>query len=202
MTSCSVDTPRKFRLELPAYSLLNQEEYLGVVLTGFVVTASPQDFDLNRELASFFIPQFEQALSLPVIVQSIPIEGEPSLQRPDFWKALAPKSSRRLYVTGKAAFTRQVRKSILGEVPGEDPFSPERKIVERTLFSLSLHLLLIRGESGEVLLDRDFKEARTYVNPNQRTDFAFHDLATRIKTKLFRPISGEGRIQERYLLPK
>lgn len=202
LPGCSVNTPRKLRLELPSYTLLHREEYLGVVLTDFLVVASPEDFDLNRELVSFFLPEFERALSLPVTRQSIPIEGELSFQRPDFWKALAPESSRRLYVTGKAGFTRQIRKSILGEVPGEDPFSPERKIVERTLFSLSLHLLLIRGESGEVLLARDFKEARTYVNPNQRTDFAFHDLATRIKTKLFRPISGEGRIQERYLLPK
>lgn len=202
LTSCSSNAPRKLRLELPAYSFLHREDYLGVVLTGFLVAASPEDFDLNREIVSFFIPEFERALSLPVTTQSIPIDGETSFQRPDFWQALAPQSSRRLYVTGKAALTRQVRKSVLGEVPGEDPFSPERKIVERTLFSLSLRLLLIRGESGEILLDRDFKEARTYVNPNQRTDFAFHDLAMRIRTKLFRPISGVERIQARYLLPK
>jgi hypothetical protein len=52
------------------------------------------------------------------------------------------------------------------------------------------------------LLYRDFKETKTYAQPSQRTDFAFYDLAIRIKDKLFRRILEEGRIQERYLLLK
>lgn len=202
LTRCGGDTYRKLRLELPAYSTFHPDEFQEVILTNFLIVNAPEGFDLDQELAAFFVPEFERKLSLPVTVQRVRLESEESIRRPDFWQALAPGSSRRLYVTGKAELTREIRKSILGMVPGEDPLSPQRKIAERTLFSLSLHLFLIRGDNGEVLLDRDFKEIKTYASPDQRTDFAFHDLALRIKTKLFRPILNEERFQERYLLLK
>lgn len=202
MMSCGGDTYRKVRLELPNYSTLHPDEFQEVFLTDFLIVNAPQGFDLNQELAAFFVPEIERRLSLPVSAQHIGLENEESIRRPDFWQALAPRSPRRLYVTGKAELTREVRKSILGEVPGEDPFTPQRKVAERTLFSLSLHLFLIQGDNGKILLDRDFKETKTYTNPDQRTDFAFHDLALRIKTKLFRLITNEERIQERYLLLK
>ncbi|MFZ2052972.1 MAG: hypothetical protein WAU81_02135 [Candidatus Aminicenantales bacterium] len=202
LMSCGGDTYRKVRLELPTYSTLHPDEFQGVILTNFLIVNAPEGFDLNRELAAFFVPEFERKLGLPVTVQPVRLESEESIRRPDFWQTLSPGSPRRLYVTGNAELTREIRKSILGEVPGEDPFSPQRKIAERILFSLSLHLFLVQGDNGEVLLDRDFKETKTYTSPKQRTDFAFHDLALRIKTKLFRLILNEERIQERYLLLK
>jgi hypothetical protein len=202
LASCGGDAYRKLRLEIPAYSTLSPKEFQAVVLTNFLILGTPEDFDLNKELIAFFAPEIERNLGLPVTAEPIRPESEESFRRPGFWQALAPASSRRLYVGGIAEFTREIRKSILGKVPGEDPFSPQRKIVERTLFSLSLHLLLIRGDTGEVQLDRDFKETKTYTGLDERTDFAFYDLAMRIKTKLFRPILGEGRMQERYLLLK
>jgi hypothetical protein len=202
LMSCGGDTYRKVRLELPTYSNLHPDEFQEVFLTDFLIVNAPEGFDLNQELADFFVPEIERRLGLPVNARRIRLESEESIRRPDFWQALAPGSPHRLYVTGKAELTREIRKSILGEVPGEDPYTPQRKIAERTLFSLSLHLFLVQGDNGKVLLDRDFKETKTYTSPKQRTDFAFHDLALRIKTKLFRLISNEERIQERYLLLK
>ncbi len=202
LTDCGGDAPRKLRVELPTYSVFHPEEFQDIVLTDFLIVGSPEGFDLNAELTSFFAPEFARKLGLPVVPQRVPVEDEAAFQKPDFWQALAPASPRRLFVTGRASLTRELRKAILGEVPGEDPFTPERKVVERTLFSLSLRLLIIRGGTGEVLLDRDFKEVRTYSNPGQRTDFALYDLAMRIKGKLFRPLLSEERTQERYLLPR
>ncbi len=202
LMSCGGDTYKRLRLELPAYSSLNLEEFQELVMTDFLVVSSPEGFDLNQELSAFFVPEFERKLSLPVTVQNVPLESEELFRQADFWPALTPRSSRRLYVTGKAELTREVRKSILGEVPGEDPFTPRRKIAERTFFSLSLRIFLIRGEDGEALLDRNFKETKTYNQTDPRTDFAFFDLALRIKDKLFRQILSEEKIQQRYLLMK
>jgi hypothetical protein len=202
LASCGGETTRKVRLEIPAYSTFHADEFQSVVITDFLIVNAPEGFDLNHELAVFFVPEFERKLGLPVTLPRLLPESEESIRRPAFWQAFAPGSPRRLYITGKAGLDREIRKSILGEVPGEDPFSPQRKVAERTVFSLSLHLFLIRGDSGEVLLDRDFKETKTYAQPSQRTDFAFYDLAIRIKDKLFRRILEEGRIQERYLLLK
>lgn len=202
MAGCAGEVSRKIRLEIPAHSPFHPDEFEEMVLAHFVVGGAPEGFDLDRELASFFVPEFERRLRLPVTVSSVRPENEESIRRPGFWTALAAGSSRRIYVTGNAEFTREIRKSILGEVPGEDPFSPQRKIAERTFFSLSLHLFFIQGNSGEILSDRNFKETKTYDNPDQRTDFAFYDLAMRVKTKLFRQILNEPRTQERYLLLK
>jgi hypothetical protein len=202
LASCGGGTTRKMKLEIPAYSAFHTEEFQEVVLTDFLIVSTPEGFDLNRELAAFFVPEFERKLGLPVAVPRVLPETEEAIRSPGFWQALAPGSPRRLCVAGKAELTREIRKSILGEVPGEDPFSPQRKVAERTLFSLSLHLFLVRGDNGEVLLDRDFKETKTYDQSGQRTDFAFHDLAMRIKDKLFRGILNEEKIQERYLLLK
>jgi hypothetical protein len=202
LASCSGHTQRKLRLELPAYSAFHPEEFQEMIVASFLIVHSPEGFDLNHELAAFFVPEFKRKFDVPVAAQPVLLDAEEFFRRPDFWQALGPGSPRRIYVTGKADLSREIRKSILGEVPGEDPFTPQRKIAERTLFTLSLHLFLIRGESGEVLLDRQFKEAKTYASSDQRTDFAFYELALRIRSKLFRLISNEERIQERYLLLK
>jgi len=198
------DIYRKIRVGLPAYSTLHPEQFEQLVFSGFLVAKEPDGLDLNKEIAEYFGPEFEKKLHFRVIIQRVALESEELFRKPDFWRSLAPGPGRALYVTGKAEFTRETRKAILGrtKADAEDPLAQQRGIVERTLFSLSLHLYLIRGDSGEVVLDRDFKESKAYTNLNQRADFAFYDLAQRVKTKLFRPILSEERMQERYLLLK
>jgi hypothetical protein len=198
------DIYRKIRVEIPAYSSLHPDEFEQVVFSGFLVAKEPEGLDLNKEISEYFGPEFERKLHFRVAVQRFALESEEVFRKPDFWRSLAPGPGRILYVTGKAEFARETRKAILGrtKTDAEDPLAQQRGIVERTLFSLSLHLYLIRGDSGEVVLDRDFKESKAYTNLKQRADFAFYELAQRIKAKLFRPILGEERMQERYLLLK
>ena len=198
------DTYRKIRVELPAYSSLHMDEFEQVVFGGFLVAKEPEGLDLNKEITEYFGPEFERKLHSQVTVQRLALESEELFRKPDFWKSLAPGPGRVLYVTGKAELTRETRKAILGRTKpdAEDPLTRQRGIIERTLFSLNLHLYLIRGDSGEVVLDRDFKESKAYTNLKQRADFAFYELAQRVKTKLFRPILSEERMQERYLLLK
>ena len=202
LMSCAGESARRVRLEIPARSTFRPDEFRELIITRFLIDGAPEGFDLDQEIVAFFLPEFERKLGLPVTAPSVRLENEEFIRRPSFWTALVPGSPGRLYIAGKAGLTREVRKSIRGEVPGEDPFSPQRKIVERTFFSLSLHFFLIRGDDGELLLDRDFKETKIYVDPKQRTDFAFHDLSMRIKDKFFRLILSEAGIQERYLLLK
>jgi hypothetical protein len=198
------DIYRKIRVEIPAYSSLHPDEFEQVVFSGFLVAKEPEGLDLNKEISEYFGPEFERKLHFRVAVQRFALESEEVFRKPDFWRSLAPGPGRILYVTGKAELTRETRKAILGrtKTDAEDPLAQQRGIVERTLFTLNLHLFLIRGDSGEVVLDRAFKESKAYTNLKQRADFAFYDLAQRVKTKLFRPILSEGRLQERYLLLK
>jgi len=198
------DIYRKIRVEIPAYSSLHPDEFEQVVFSGFLVAKEPEGLDLNKEISEYFGPEFEKKLHFRVAVQRVALESEEVFRKPDFWRSLAPGPGRILYVTGKAEFARETRKAILGrtKTDAKDPLAQQRGIVERTLFTLNLHLILIRGDSGEVVLDRDFKESKAYTNLKQRADFAFYDLAQRVKIKLFRPILSEERMQERYLLLK
>jgi hypothetical protein len=198
------DTYRKIRVELPTYTLLHPEQFKQAVFSGFLVAKEPDGLDLNKEIVEYFAPEFERKLKVQVTVQQVALESEELFRKPDFWKSLTLGSGRVLYVTGKAELTRETRKAILGraKADADDPLAQQRGIAERTLFALSLHLYLIRGDSGEVVLDRDFKETKVYDNPKQKAEFAFYDLVQRVKTKLFRPILSEERMQERYLLLK
>lgn len=197
-------TYRKMRIELPVYSPLHREEFEQAAFGGFLITKEPEGFDLNKEIIEFLSPEFERKLHFQVIVQPVALASEEIFRKPDFWASLAPGSGRLLFITGKAELTREIRKSVLGRprAKANDLTAEEKGIVERILYTLSLHLYLIRGDSGEIVLERDFKETKVYTNPKQRSDFAFYDLALRIKAKLFSLIMSEERVQERHLLLK
>jgi hypothetical protein len=198
------DTYRKIRVELPVYSPLRPEEFDQVIFSGFLIAQSPEGIDLNQELIEYLSTEFEKRLYFRVVVQPVALLSDDVFRKADFWKSLASGSGRSLYVTGKAELTRETRKSILGR-PRQDPDEPadqQDAIVERVLFALSLHLYLIRSDSGAIELEREFRETKAYPNIKQRADFAFYDLAQRIKSKLSRPLLSEERLQDRYLLVK
>jgi hypothetical protein len=198
------DTYRKIRVELPVYSPLRPEEFDQVIFSGFLIAQSPEGIDLNQELIEYLSTEFEKRLYFHVVVQPVALLSDDVFRKADFWKSLASGPGRSLYVTGKAELTRETRKSILGR-PRQDPDEPadqQDAIVERVLFALSLHLYLIRSDSGAIELEREFRETKAYPNIKQRADFAFYDLAQRIKSKLSRPLLSEERLQDRYLLVK
>jgi hypothetical protein len=198
------DTYRKIKVEIPSYSPLQTKEFEHVVFSGFLVAQEPEGIDLDKEIVEYLAPEFEKKLGFRVTTRPAALESEELFKNPDFWKSLSGQPEPVLYVTGKAALSREIRKTVLGrpKASEDDPLTRQRGIVERTVFSLDLHVYLIRGDTGEVVLDRDFKETKAYSNPNQRADFAFYELAQRAKAKLFRPILSEERMQDRYLLTK
>jgi len=203
LTACRGDVYQKIRLELPAYSPVNLENYQEVIITDFLVTGKPEGLDLNREIQEYFRLELEIKFKGKVSVRPFPVESEEAFQSADYWKPLAAGSGSRLIMTGKAQLSEEIRKAILSRPArriDDAPRSPSRDIEERRVFTLELNLYLIKAETGETLLQKEFKEVKTYVNLRQRADFAFHDLAQRVRTRLFRPILGEERNQDRYLL--
>jgi hypothetical protein len=85
----------------------------------------------------------------------------------------------------------------------DGPFKTINKgLAERRIFNLVLDLCLIRADTGEIVFRKEYKETRTFPNPNQPFSFAFFELLPRIKKKFFRTILAEERGQERYLILK
>lgn len=198
------DAYRKIKVEIPSYSPLNLEQFNEVAVTNFIVTKEPAGIDLNKEISDYFKQEFEKKFQGKVSSRRIPLESEDLFKKPEFWKSLIADSGSILWVTGKAQLARETRKAILSKPksPQDDTLSSQKTIAERNVFSFDISLYLIKAETGEILWQRDFKETKTYANPKQRPDFAFHDLIHRVKTKLFRPILSEERTQDRYLLMK
>lgn len=205
LTACRSDAYRKLKLELPAYSPVRLESFPEVVITPFLVTDQPEGIDLNKEIVEYLKPELERKFKGRVAVRQIPLEGEEAFKKPEHWQSLASDSSKPLVVAGRAALTQETRKAILSRPIRsleEEPLSPQKSLEERRIFTLEISLYLIKAETGETLLERDFKETKSYTNADQRTDFAFYELIQRVKAKLFRLILGEERVQNRYLLAR
>jgi hypothetical protein len=205
LAACSSNAYRKLRLELPAFSPVKLDDFLEVVITPFLVADQPPGIDLNKEIADYLKPELQRKFKGRVTLRQVPLEGEDAFKKPEYWQSLAAGSSKSLVVTGRATLNQETRKAILSRPVRsleEESLSPQRGLDERRIFTLEVSLYLIKAETGETLLQRDFKETKSYTNPNQRTDFAFYDLIQRVKAKLFRLILGEERIQDRYLLTR
>lgn len=195
----------KIRIELPTYSNTNLEDFQEIVITNFLVSKEPSGISLSDELGRYFRAELERKFKGRVSLRQIPLESEAPFQKPETWKSLAGGSGALLILSGKAQLSRETRKSILGrrtKTPEGEYLPGEKTVEERQVFTLEATLYLIRGDTGEILLQKNFKETKPYAHPQQRADFAFFDLVQRVKAKLFQPMLGEERIQDRYLLTK
>ncbi len=205
LAACSAsDLYKKVRIEIPAFSPFRLDQFQELAITTFLSTPETTGLDLNKELADYFAPEFKKRFHGKVFIRPASFDNEETFQTPEFWKSLDPQSEARLYLTGKAAFSRETRKAVMSRPgdPRQDELAPQRSIAERTVFHLDLAVYLIKAADGEILFTKTFKETRAYTNPRQKSDFAFYDLVQRVRKKLFRPWFGEESLQERYLLTR
>ena len=195
---------QKLRIEIPTYSSIQLDDFQELAVTTFLIPKETAGVDLNKEVTEYFITELARKFKGKVVAKSIALDNEAVFKQPEFWKTLSAGQGRLLFISGKANLEKETRKAVLSRPgnPREAEFSPQRAIAERTVFTLEASIYMIRADTGEIVLSRDFKETRAYTNPKQRADFAFSDHVQRIKQKLFRPILSEERIEERYLLLK
>jgi hypothetical protein len=205
LSACSsTDTYKKIRLEIPAYSTLRLDRFQELAVATFLTPKETAGVDLNREIRQYFEQELGRRFPGRVFSRAVDMESEAVFQNSEFWKSLGQDSGSLLYFTGKAEFSRETRKAVLSRPgdPWEDELTPQRSIAQRTVFVLDITIHIINAASGEILISKTYKETKTYASPKQRADFALFDLIQRVKQKLFRPILGEERIQERYLLTR
>lgn len=200
--SCAPNDYWKLKIEVPAKTSFNLDQYSEVVVTNFLIKEEKKDFDLNQELVDYFSFEIGQNFKGEVSLKEIAFEEEP-FKNETFWKNLLPAQKKAILFTGGAQYTEEIRKAILQEKKErfEDPFvSTKRGLAERRFYTLNLDLYIIDAQTGKTLYTRNFKESKGYENPKQTAPFAFFDLIQRVKAKLFRNILGEASIQERYLI--
>ncbi len=205
LAACSsTDSYKKVRVEIPAYSSLRLNRFQELTAATFLTPKETAGMDLNREIGQYFEQELGRIFSGRVYSRAVAMESEAVFQNPEFWKSLSQDSGSLLYFTGKADFSRETRKTVQSRPgdPWKDELTPQKSIAEQAVFVLDITIHIIDAASGEILLSKTYKESKTYASTKQRSEFALFELIQRVRQKLFRPILGEERIQERYLLTK
>ncbi len=228
MIGCGSEMHQKIKLDIPAYSPLKLEEYKEIVLVPFLLEENKkeeapsakesgpsgpeeakakkeeQDWKAAAELVSYFASELRRRFPGQVRIYEAPLARADVIRSADYWPSLFPKATSTLIFTGHGRFQQEVRKAILyrTQLTEEDFLGPEKGLASRAVFTLELTLALINPTSGEILLERSFKENKTTPDLLYPGRFALFELSQRIKFYLFRALFGEERPQERYLLLK
>lgn len=202
LCSCSSTEYWKLRLEVSEKASLNLDKFQEIAITNFLVKKGTKDFNINKEIKDYFTFELSQKTEKKISSNDISIEKEDLFEKEDFWKNLSSDLPKTVLFTGSVEYSEETRKALLKKEKKrfDDPFPSESKLARRTFYSLQLNLYLIDAQSGKTLYKRNFKETKSYKNPNQTAHFAFFDLIQNVKDKLFFKILGRERIQERYLI--
>jgi hypothetical protein len=202
--SCSSDNYLKVQLDIPGRTPFDLETYDAVILTDFLIKENVKDFDLNKELRDYFDLELSTSFGVTVEHKEDYVPTEEALKSEEGWKSLKPSEAKGIILTGTASYSQEVRKALLaqGRRRFEDPFPNKTTLAQRKFYALDMELYLIDAETGKTVYKRTFKETKADKNPNQTAPFAFFQLVQRVKEKLFDSITGETRLQERYLIHK
>jgi len=202
--ACQTTSGLRLMIEMPRPSSLRLDTFNELLITDFLVQKEVAGLALNKELTEYFKSEWERKFKGKVGLANAAPAGEADFKSAEVLRTLAGNSPRSLVMTGRAAFSRESRKGLQEKEPGwrDGYFQAQNILSERQVFTLEMGLFFIKGETGEVLFQRDYKEIRTYKSAKQRVEFAFFDLLQTAKQKLFNAILGNERFQEWYLISK
>lgn len=208
LTSCVTTEYWKMKIEIPRRTEFDITAFDSIIITPFLVEEKEEggEIDLSKELSSSFMGMLTRKTKNKVTTRDLPIENTALFESSDFWKNQEKESDSQstLFLTGSARYTSETRKALLKRAKKryEDPFPTETNLEQRKFYNLDMTLFLIDAKSGEAVYQREFKETKSYDNPNQTSYFAYFDLFQQIQEKLLRAVLGLEQVQERYLVIK
>ncbi len=200
--ACAPDEYYRVRIRIPRRAEIQLAEFEGIVITDFLTKSEFEDFDLSKELKEYFAGELEVELNESVQRENIEVSDEESFEDQKFWKTLPIEMQKSVIFSGTAEYSQETRKALISKDKDqfEDPFPSQERLATRKFYTLQMNIRIINSETGDVTYSQDFKESKSYTNPNQTAYFALFDLAYLVKEKLFREIMGGERFQQRYLL--
>ena len=200
--SCSFANYSKVAVQVPVKPVLDINQFDEIVVSDFLIKKEPEDFDLNRELVTFFTTEITQIIKGRVSRRRISLDSEELFKNASFWKELLSGSQKTVLFTGIAEYTEEIRKAVIRTTKKQsyDTLSREGAMEERRFYTLNLSLYLIDSQTGETLYAQAFKETQGYLNPKQTGPFAFFDVTEKVKDKFFNQILSRVSAQQRYLI--
>ncbi|MBN1694757.1 hypothetical protein JW879_05055 [candidate division WOR-3 bacterium] len=206
LISCTHTNYVKVMMEIPQKPDINISPYQDILITNFLELESEEikDFDANQEIQEYFSFELKKHLKKNTKITDITIEQEEEFKDPDRWKNVDSGENKSALFTGSVKYSEETRKSLKKKEKRrfDDPFPEESRIETRTFYALELHLYLIDTQTGEIIYDKNYKQNKSYENPNQTAHFAFFDLLLEVRDNLLEDLKGYERMKERYLLIK
>jgi hypothetical protein len=197
--ACRSASPVLVRVDMPGVSPFAAGSFPEIVVTNFRNEAPIPDFDAGLEIQTTLAAALRHAFPGTVSLRPLPAVDAAT---PSFWREAAAGSDRPIFLTGSVRLVSQVRKAAQGKrILVDSPFNLARRaLIEQLRWTLLVDLVVISGESGEILYAKSFREDRDYIDLEKPADFAFSDLSAVFLDRLLPALLGTTTIEERSLL--
>jgi hypothetical protein len=202
---CSTELAiERIRLEIPGKPEFLIKDAPEIILPGFWEEAGIKDVPLSPELNDHWKNALKREFKGRVTEKLVTWTNAEMLNALDVWKEVGKGSPGAFILTGKATFTTETRKALVGAGAGkfEGPWDPPNAWAENRNFSLRLEIILLRADDGSVAFRKEFRDTLATENKKSTPAYVLRDLLDRITPKLFSAIFGSPRTLERYLLRK
>ena len=200
--ACATVRPETFRIDLPGVRALPAGSFREVVVVNFRDDAPTPSFDLGAELQGFFAAAVDRAFDGTVSRLTVAWEKGTALADPAFWKRVAPGRNGAVILAGTASLAGRTRKALQKQkVPIDGPFRvADLPLLEYRQYAFVVDIALLSAETGEPLFRRTYREEKDYTDLEKPAEFAFSELADRVREALAPVLFGTSTIEERTLL--
>lgn len=200
--ACLPTSPVPVKVEMPGVSAFPPGLFSEIIVTDFRDDAPSPDFALDRELQGYLAAELGRSFKGAVSRMDLSRAGKATADDPAFWKQAAAGREHSVFLAGSAGLVGQTRKALEKKnLPVDGPFNLDRRgLIEQRRWTLSIDLAVVSAATGETLYKRTFREERDYSDLDKPAEFAFAELADRIRARLFPVLFGAPTIEERTLL--
>ena len=197
--ACGAPAPVLVRVDMPGVPLFPAGTFDEILVSDFHNENPLPDLDVGLDLQTYLAAELARAFSGTVSRHSLPAEAEIT---PSYWKDAAAGRDRAIFLTGSVRLEGAVLKALKGKgVLFDSPFDlGGRVLLEKMHWTLVVDLLIISGESGEMLFKKSYLETRDYIDLEKPADFAFSDASAAFRERLFQTFLGAPTIEKRSLL--
>lgn len=185
--------------ERPGVSVLPPGLFSEIIVTDFRDDAPSPDFALGRELQGYLAAELGRSFKGTVSRMDLSRDVQAATDDPAFWKQAAAGRERAVFLTGSAGLVGQTLKALKKtNLPVDGPFNVDhRGLIEQRHWTLSVELSVVSAATGEALYKTTFREERQYIDLDKPAEFAFAELADRIRARLFPVLFGAPTIEPR-----
>jgi hypothetical protein len=202
--ACFSRPPVPVKVEMPGVSAFPPGLFSEIIVTDFRDDVPSPDFALGRELQGYLAAELGRSFKGTVSHMDLSRDGKAAADDPAFWKQAGDGRERAVFLTGSAGLVGQTRKALeKKKLPTVGPFNIDRRgLIEQRRWTLSVDLSVVSAATGEALYKITFREERDYIDLYKPAEFAFAELADRIRARFFPFLFGAPTIEERILLQR